>query len=156
MAAQIHKLEVKVAMKSPEKLVSFFTNHILEIPKLAPAIVKTCEIIGGGTHMSPGSVFHVTLSIPGTTELITAKAKLEDVDEVGGKNFALRVIEGNVIQKYPSYISKAVIVNNAAGDGGGEVTWTIEYQKADSTTPPPLDYVPLYTLLTQVIDNFNY
>ena len=63
MAAQIHKLEVKVAMKSPEKLVSFFRNHVLEMPKLAPAIVKSCEIIGGGTQMGPGSRLSATYSI---------------------------------------------------------------------------------------------
>ncbi|CAN1123394.1 unnamed protein product [Linum perenne] len=149
MAAQIHTFEVKVAMKSPEKLVSFFRNNLLDMPKLAPAIVKSCEIMGGGTQMVSGSIFHVTYTLPGATEIMNVKAVLEDVDESGGKCITLRVIKGDVLQKYTTYVSKAVIV-----DGGGQVTWYVEYEKADPSTPPPLEYIPIYTLLTQAFDNF--
>ncbi|CAN1230174.1 hypothetical protein LINPERPRIM_LOCUS3243 [Linum perenne] len=80
---------------------------------------------------------------------MNVKAVLEDVDESGGKCITLRVIKGDVLQKYTTYVSKAVIV-----DGGGQVTWYVEYEKADPSTPPPLEYIPIYTLLTQAFDNF--
>ncbi|CAN1230156.1 hypothetical protein LINPERPRIM_LOCUS3240 [Linum perenne] len=47
----------------------------------------------------------------------------------------LRVIKGDVLQKYTTYVSKAVIV-----DGGGQVTWYVEYEKADPTLKKKLSF----------------
>ncbi|CAI0419427.1 unnamed protein product [Linum tenue] len=146
--AQLHSLETKVPMKSPEKLAAVFRDNVHSLPQLVPGIIKTAEIIGGGRQMAPGSVFISQYSFPGSP-LMSVKIKWEAVDEAEGKWLTLRVIEGEMLEMYKSYCVRVEIDRDA-----GQVGWLIEYEKANPNVPPPRQYAELiYTQLCKASDN---
>ncbi|CAL1393760.1 unnamed protein product [Linum trigynum] len=148
--AQLQKLETKVAMKSPEKIAAFFRDSFTSLPQLAPDLVKTVEVMGGGHKAGPGSVLFIKYSLPGSP-ITSVKVKWEeeamDTEEV--KSLTLTVLEGDVLEMYKSYSVK-IEMDSGAGQSG----WSIQYELANPNVPHPHVYIEACKYLAKTFDEY--
>ncbi|CAN0913635.1 MLP-like protein 43 [Linum grandiflorum] len=148
--AQLVKIEAKVAMKNPDKLMDFLKNNLHTLPRLFPESYKSVEVLGGsGGQLTAGSIIALTYSHPGNSasiasSLMRGEVKVEAMDEAR-RSITLKVVGGDGLKTYTSFRSKCDVV-------GKTVNWSIEYEKASPSSPPADPYLEFYVKLSKTVD----
>ncbi|KAL0283860.1 UNVERIFIED_CONTAM: MLP-like protein 43 [Sesamum angustifolium] len=112
---------------SADKFYSFFKNDMNELVNIAPATFQSVDLISG----EDGSVGAVK----------RWKYVLDD----GARSITFRAVEGDVLQLY-----KTFQFTLAVSDGLAQ--WTILYERALPTAPPPDAYITFANVNSKLVD----
>ncbi|KAL4324665.1 hypothetical protein GQ457_11G006350 [Hibiscus cannabinus] len=147
-SALVSKLEVNVEIKaSPDRFHDMITNKPDHVHRASYDKVQGCDL-HQGEWGKVGSIIIWDYVLDGKAGV--AKEVIEAMDP--DKNLiALRIIEGDLLEKYKSFV--ATIQASAKSDGSGSVVqWTLEYEKLHEGIEHPQSLLQLAVDLSKDID----
>ncbi|KAB1211293.1 hypothetical protein CJ030_MR6G021517 [Morella rubra] len=140
--AQLGKLQLKVAIKSPaDKFFGFFKNNMTRFVQIFPEYFKSVEILGGGVEIEEGSV------VSSRSTPMTAKAKFGDVDSES-RSMTFTVIDGDILKLYKTFKANLQVT------GSGYANWVIEYEKVNDSAPDPEIYKDMSAKVSKGVDAY--
>ncbi|KAL0450073.1 UNVERIFIED_CONTAM: hypothetical protein Slati_1563700 [Sesamum latifolium] len=126
---------------SADKFYSFFKNEMNELVNVAPASFQTVELIRGEDG-SVGAVKRWKYVIGG----ISLSVDLETLAlDDGARSITYAAVDGDVLVLY-----KTFQFTLAVSDGLAQ--WTIFYERALPTSPPPDAYIPFAIVNSKLVD----
>ncbi|KAG8384176.1 hypothetical protein BUALT_Bualt04G0090900 [Buddleja alternifolia] len=168
--AQIDALVASTEISSStDKFYGFFRNDMSELVNVFPDSYKSVELIHG-EEGSVGSVKLWTYVLGKTVQInssivamlesfeslyliqrvsieceVGERVKLEIDANEGERSITFKAIEGDVLLLYKNY-KFTIDVSD------GSVQWTIEYEKAFATSPPPDAYAGFAIMTFKLLD----
>ncbi|KAF5177933.1 Mlp-like protein, partial [Thalictrum thalictroides] len=125
MAAESNKLDIATEVKCPpHKFYEMIKYTLHHLPLAFPETFKTSVILEGDGE-SVGSIRLWTYVLPGTTEVLSCKEKVELIDDEN-MWIVLKVLEGDLVDQYQHFQFKIHVIPQ---NEGCSVKWTVEYGK---------------------------
>ncbi|CAI9104428.1 OLC1v1003096C1 [Oldenlandia corymbosa var. corymbosa] len=150
MSAQMRKLSSSMEVKLDANVIhEIFRDRPNDTSRMSQVVssVELCE----GQWGKPGSVVRWNFFTPDGKKL-TSKERVEVVDDAN-KSSTWRVLEGDVKAVYSNF---AFIVKvDKAGENKSVVTWTMEYEKQDESTPEPNGLLEACLRLTKDMEAYH-
>ncbi|KAK8587470.1 hypothetical protein V6N13_086455 [Hibiscus sabdariffa] len=142
------KLENDVEIDAfPDKFIYMFTHMPHHVHHTSSERVQGCDL-HEGEFGTVGSIICWRYVHDGKAK--TAKELVEAIDPEK-KSITLRVLEGDVLEEYKSFVVK--IQASPKSDGEGSVVhWTLEYERLHEVIGHPETLVPFFAQLTRDID----
>ncbi|KAL0283861.1 UNVERIFIED_CONTAM: hypothetical protein Sangu_2864100 [Sesamum angustifolium] len=139
---QLEKLETSIPISSSaDKFFNFFRNDMNLLVNVVPANFQSVELISG----EDGSVGAVKRWKYVLGE-ISLSVDLETVAiDDGARSISFKAVDGDVLVLYMTY-GFTIAVSD------GLVVWTIFYEKAFITAPPPDAYAAFATMASKLVD----
>ncbi|CAA0405248.1 Bet v I/Major latex protein [Arabidopsis suecica] len=142
------ELEVEVEIKAPAAIFyHIYAGRPHHVAKATPRNVQSCDL-HDGEWGTVGSIVYWNYVHEGQAKV--AKERIELV-EPEKKLIKFRVIEGDVMAEYKSFLI-TIQVTPKEGGTGSVVKWHIEYEKIDENVPHPENLLPFFAEMTKEID----
>ncbi|KAI3451836.1 hypothetical protein Pfo_008501 [Paulownia fortunei] len=140
--AHLETIEASTEIKSSaDKFYGFFRNDMSELVTIIPGSFQSVELVQG-QEGSVGSVKLWKYVLGG----ISLSVELETVAiDDGNRSISFKAIEGDVLLLYKTYQFTTAVSD-------GLVQWTIEYEKALVTAPPPDAYAAFAIMVSKLVD----
>ncbi|KAK4416417.1 hypothetical protein Salat_2467200 [Sesamum alatum] len=127
----LEKLEGSTLISSPaDKFYNFFKNDMNKLLNVAPANFQSVELIRGDDG-SVGAVKRWKYVLGGISLSVDLETVAMDDD---ARSITFRALEGDVLLLYKTFQFTMTVSD-------GSVQWTIFYEKALLTAPPPDAYI---------------
>ncbi|KAF5179295.1 Mlp-like protein [Thalictrum thalictroides] len=143
MAAESNKLDIATQVKCPpHKFYEMIKYTLHHLPLVFPETYKTSEILEGDGE-SVGTVRLWKYVLPGTTEVLSCKEKVELIDD---ENMwvVLNIFEGDLAIHYQSFLVKIHVIPQ---NEGCSVKWSVEYGKCSEGISDPHHYLDLFAMI---------
>ncbi|EOA22129.1 hypothetical protein CARUB_v10002687mg [Capsella rubella] len=142
-------VEVEVEIKSPAvKFYQVYAGRPNHVAKATSTKVQACDLLEGDWG-TVGSIVNWNYVYAGKAKV--AKERIELVEPE--KNLIkFRVIEGDVLALYKSFLITIQATTAKEGGVGSVVKWHLEYERNDENVPHPENYLPFLAEMTKEID----
>nr|XP_043624820.1 kirola-like [Erigeron canadensis] len=128
-------------------LHDIYKHKLHETAIISPDKVRRCDLVTGEWG-APGSVISWDYIYDGKVN--TVKEVIEAVDDDNHK-IVFKVIEGELLKVYNAFILTIHIKNRGQKQF---VTWTLDFEKLNSSIPDPSPYLDLVCAFTKDIDAY--